>query len=129
MFDKRLSYLRNLYLERSSAMVSALDSMITSLVNQEPKFEDKFRYHKPSGGFFIWMELPEWLNLNTPEAIESAKLNYSISYLAGTRASFISSYGNHCIRLCFVLYDPPVIQEGISRLGEHILNEHKKISQ
>ena len=106
-------------------MIDALDVMVGDITKKFPELEGEIEYHRPLGGFFIWVQFPTWMNADN--ALEVAKTKYQFSYLKGSRASFIPSTGNHAIRLCFVLYDPPVIQDGINRLRDLIIEQYSSI--
>jgi 2-aminoadipate transaminase len=92
------------YEARATAMLSALDEHMPSSVS----------WTKPEGGFFIWLTLPD--NLDVPDLFDAA-VEEKVVFVDGK--SFFAdgqSTGNH-LRLSFSLETPEKITEAIRRLG------------
>ncbi|MHA1972528.1 MAG: aminotransferase-like domain-containing protein [Candidatus Hodarchaeales archaeon] len=119
--DKTLPDIRKAYKKRRDAMVKACDEYLNGY------------FSRPTGGFFVWFESHD-KNLNTSLFIEKALTN-DVSYVPG--ASFFPRYGfdltrndkleesspeYNTMRLGYSLLEPPLIQEGIQRLGELLSN-------
>jgi 2-aminoadipate transaminase len=101
--DKHVRLIRKVYSERRNAMLTAL----------EKYFPAGVRWTKPEGGLFLWVVLPEYLNAN--EILQKA-LDRKVAFVPGT--SFYADGGGHnTMRLNFSYVTPPVIEEGIRRLG------------
>ena len=77
----------------------------------------------PSGGFCLWLELP---NIDeTAFALEAAKVGVQIS--AG-RAWFPAEANGTFLRLSFAAADEATLEEGITRLGRVWKNEFAKLA-
>jgi 2-aminoadipate transaminase len=77
------------------------------------------RWNRPSGGMFVWLELPEGLDaaaLVRP-AVEREAVAFSPGEAfcaAGDRAAA------RCLRLCFANNTPEAIEEGVARLARAV---------
>jgi len=95
--------IRNTYLERCNAMHEAIADF----------FPKNVHCTHPQGGLFLWVQLPEGA-----DAIdllqEAAKQN--VAFVPGS-PFFVDGTGQNTLRLCFASCPPPVIREGIRRLG------------
>jgi 2-aminoadipate transaminase len=101
--DKHVRLIRKVYSARRNAMLAAL----------EKYFPADVRWTKPDGGLFLWVILPEYLDAN--EILQKA-LERKVAFVPGT--SFYADGGGHnTMRLNFSYVSPPVIEEGIKRLG------------
>ncbi len=103
---KVLQGLVKAYAERRDAMVSAL----------EEHFPPEAHWTVPDGGFFIWVELPSFVDASTilAEAVE-----HGVTFTPGD-AFFPDGRGRNCMRLAFCYAEPQAIAEGIGRLAEVI---------
>lgn len=92
------------YAERRDAMLAAL----------EEHFPAEAVWTHPEGGFFIWAELPSFVDATTmlPEAVERG-----VTFTPGD-AFFADGRGRNCMRLAFCYARPVEIREGIRRLAE-----------
>jgi len=92
------------YAERRDAMLEAL----------EEYFPDEARWTRPEGGFFVWVEFPEFLDTGTmlAEAVENG-----VTFVPGD-GFFPDGRGRNCMRLAFCYAEPEAIREGIARLAE-----------
>ena len=101
---KVLRELVEAYAERRDAMLAAL----------EEHFPAEARWTHPEGGFFIWAELPGFVDTSTilPEAVERG-----VTFTPG-EAFYPDGRGRNCMRLAFCYARPVEIREGIRRLAE-----------
>ena len=99
-----LQDLTRTYAERRDAMLEALAEHLPPEV----------RYTRPEGGFFVWVELPEFLDVKPllAEAVEAG-----VTYVPGD-AFFPDGRGRNCMRLAFCFAKPDDIREGVRRLAE-----------
>jgi len=104
---RTLQALTKTYAERRDAMCAAL----------EEHFPPEARWTKPDGGFFIWVELPEYVDCSTmlAEAVE-----LGVTYAPGDGFYPDGVTGKNCMRLAFCYAQPEAIAEGIRRLSEVI---------
>ena len=99
-----LQGLTRTYAERRAAMLAAL----------EEHFPAEARWTHPEGGFFVWVELPAFVDTTTllAEAVE-----HGVTFVPGD-AFFPDGRGRNCMRLAFCYAEPAAIEEGIRRLAE-----------
>lgn len=103
VMDENLAVLRQTYSQRMQAMSTALRSRLPASV----------RFAEPSGGFFIWLVLPE--NADTRQLLSKA-VQRKVEFMPGSRFSSRQGLTN-CLRLSFAYYDTPDLLEGIERLA------------
>jgi 2-aminoadipate transaminase len=101
---KVLQDLTRAYAERRNAMIESLAE----------HFPAEARWTVPEGGFFVWVEMPSFLDLKSilAEAVERG-----VTYVPGD-AFFPDGRGRNCMRLAFCYVEPERIREGIARLAE-----------
>lgn len=101
---KTLQTLTSAYAERRDAMIAALEEF----------FPAEAHWTVPAGGFFVWVEMPSFLDLKSilAEAVERG-----VTYVPGD-AFFPDGRGRNCMRLGFCYAEPAKIREGIERLAE-----------
>jgi 2-aminoadipate transaminase len=101
---RTLQVLTRTYAERRDAMLAALDE----------HFPAEAHWTAPEGGFFVWVEMPSFLDLKSilAEAVENG-----VTYVPGD-AFFPDGRGRNCMRLAFCFAEPDAIAEGIRRLAE-----------
>jgi len=89
------------------------DAMLASL---EEHFPAEARWAKPDGGFFVWVELPRYVDCDKmlAEAVERG-----VTYAPGN-GFYPDGRGKNCMRLAFCYAEPAAIDEGIRRLAEVI---------
>lgn len=99
-----LQGLTRTYAERRDAMLAALDE----------HFPPEARWTRPEGGFFVWVELPPYVDCQNmlAEAVE-----HGVAFVPGD-GFFPDGRGRNCMRLAFCYAEPTAIEEGIRRLGE-----------
>ncbi|MBE0417891.1 MAG: PLP-dependent aminotransferase family protein [Coriobacteriia bacterium] len=101
-----LQGLTRTYAERRGAMLAAL----------EEYFPVEVRWTRPEGGFFVWVELPSFIDAGVllAEAVE-----HGVTFVPGS-AFYPDGRGRNCMRLAFCYAEPEAITEGIRRLSEVI---------
>ena len=101
---KTLQDLTRAYAGRRDAMIEALSE----------HFPAEARWTHPEGGFFIWVEMPAFLDLKSllAEAVESG-----VTFVSGD-AFYPDGRGRNCMRLAFCYVEPDAIRDGIRRLAE-----------
>ena len=101
---KVLQTLTHTYAERRDAMLAAL----------EEHFPAEARWTRPDGGFFVWVELPAFVDCDSmlAEAVE-----HGVTFVPGD-GFFPDGRGRNCMRLAFCYAEPDAITEGIRRLAE-----------
>ncbi len=92
------------YSERRDAMLVALDE----------HFPPEARWTKPDGGFFVWVEMPAYVDCASmlAEAVE-----HGVTFVPGD-GFYPDGRGRNCMRLAFCYAEPEKIVEGIRRLAE-----------
>jgi 2-aminoadipate transaminase len=107
-WQSQIEDFRLLYQERRDAMVDALAQELPDV-----------RHTTPTGGFFLWLDLPE--GLNSKEMLPRA-VTELVAYTPGT-AFFADGRGEEHMRLAFCYPTPEDIREGVSRLAKVIREE------
>lgn len=110
-------------------MTDAIDSMKREIQNTFPDLVEKYgeiQFHKPQGGYFIWIQFPEWMDSSNflPELLKQ----FNTSYMSGEFASYDLTMGSHAIRLCFVYYPPSTLVQGIKNLEIFLIAKLKAIN-
>jgi len=106
LVDENLAHLKDTYSRRMQAMCAALRSELPALAH----------FTEPSGGFFIWLSLPE--GRDTLEILPKAK-ERNVEFMPGPKFSSRQGLKN-CLRLSFAYYDTPDLLKGIERLVDVI---------
>lgn len=99
-----LQGLTRTYSERRDAMLAAL----------EEHFPAEVRWTRPEGGFFVWAELPAFLDT---KAMLAEAVEHGVTFVPGD-AFYPDGRGRNCMRLAFCYAEPAAIDEGIRRLAE-----------
>jgi DNA-binding transcriptional MocR family regulator len=103
--DECLAHLKAVYQERSAALSAALHHHIATA-----------SFAEPSGGFFIWVRLPE--GQKTQEILVKAR-EHAVSFQPGAKFSSTQGLQNY-LRLSFAYYETAQLVEGVTRLAEVI---------
>jgi DNA-binding transcriptional MocR family regulator len=98
----QIKQFREMYRERRDAMVEALEDMMPATA----------RWNVPTGGFYVWLNLPEGLDAKAmlPRAVTAR-----VAYVPGT-AFFADGFGARSMRLSYCYPSPDRIREGVRRL-------------
>lgn len=95
---------RGMYRNRRDAMVGALD-----------EFMPMCTWNVPTGGFYVWVKLPD--GLDAKDMLPRAVTNL-VAYVSGTAFYPGGSAGHDHMRLSFCYPEPTEIHEGVRRLSE-----------
>jgi 2-aminoadipate transaminase len=104
-----LDRVRAAYRERRQTLLRALAE----------HFPAGSRWNVPTGGMFLWLELPP--GLDATELLRSAVEIEKVAFCPG--AAFAAGNGrhaDHCLRLSFASLTPDRIEEGIRRLAQAV---------
>jgi len=101
--QEQIARVRGYYYDQRNLMMEGIDQYFPPEVN----------YVTPSGGMFVWCELPE--RIDATELLETA-LDRKIAYVPGT-LFYASDSGKNTLRLSFSLASAQEIDEGLKRLG------------
>ncbi|MDF1542109.1 MAG: PLP-dependent aminotransferase family protein [Anaerosomatales bacterium] len=101
-----LQGLTRTYAERRNAMLAAL----------EEYFPAEVRWTRPEGGFFVWVEMPSFIDAG---ALLAEAVEHGVTFVPGS-AFYPDGRGRNCMRLAFCYAEPEAITEGIRRLSEVI---------
>ena len=106
LLDRKLQQILSYYHRKRNFMLAQL----------ERHFPQEIRWNRPEGGFFIWVQLPEYLDGG--EVLREA-ISQKVAFVPGS-AFFIDGGGQNTIRLSFAQVDEPTIEVAISELGKII---------
>ncbi|MBN8523515.1 MAG: PLP-dependent aminotransferase family protein [Rickettsiales bacterium] len=111
--NTHLSIIRNHYKEKRNIMVEALR-----------KYIPEMQFNIPSSGFFIWGMLPD--NIKIDRVFKQALEVQKVSFLPGT-AFTLDKKSNlaNCLRLSFAFCHTSLLETGIKRLRDAILESMK----
>lgn len=104
--DRQIMKLRNYYVKQRDMMMAAL----------EREFPAEVKYVRPSGGMFVWCELPE--HISATALLEKA-IEQNVAYMPGS-AFYADGAGHHTFRLSFTLATEKQMNTGIATLGRLI---------
>ncbi|KFJ03597.1 aminotransferase-like domain-containing protein [Bifidobacterium subtile] len=101
-WKKQINDYRGMYKERCDTMDAALHEYLPYC-----------SWHKPKGGFYIWLKIPEGLDSRAmlPRAVTA-----KVAYVAGT-GFYTNGEGRDHMRLSFCYPTPDRIHEGVRRLA------------
>ena len=85
------------------------DALVTALERELPEA----RFSPPSGGYFMWVELPEGVSV---AELEVAAKEREVLFVKGT--DFLLEGGENTLRLAYSGVTPEQIDEGVTRLAE-----------
>jgi 2-aminoadipate transaminase len=102
--DSAVETVKNALRERRDALVGALEEHLPGA-----------RFQAPSGGYFMWVELPEEVDV---AALEPAAKERGVVFVKGT--DFLLEGGSNTLRLAYSGVTADQIGEGISRLADAV---------
>ena len=108
-WDRQVKRFREVYRERAEALLGALDEHAPPGV----------RWTRPTGGFYVWLTLPEQLDAS---AMLAKALQRRVAYVPG-RGFYADGSGEHQLRLCYSFPTPDSIREGVERLAVLLADE------
>ncbi|MBT6313799.1 MAG: PLP-dependent aminotransferase family protein, partial [Alphaproteobacteria bacterium] len=107
MFDAQVALVRQAYRTRRDAMLASLERHMPA----------GYKWSKPEGGMFVWMEGPK--GLDARKLLDRAVMHDRVAFVPG-QAFFADGSGAETMRLSFSLAEPAVIEEGVQRLARAI---------
>jgi DNA-binding transcriptional MocR family regulator len=99
--DGAIATVKTALRERRDALVSALERELPEA-----------RFTPPQGGYFMWVELPEAIDV---AELEKAAVERGVLFVKGS--DFLLEGGGNTLRLAFSGVTPEQISEGVSRLA------------
>jgi 2-aminoadipate transaminase len=93
------------------ALRARRDAVITALERELPEA----RFARPEGGYFMWVELPEAVDV---AELERAAKEREVVFVKGT--DFLLEGGRNTLRLAYSGVTPEQIDEGITRLADAV---------
>jgi 2-aminoadipate transaminase len=106
--DGAIETVKNALRDRRDALVAALEREIPDA-----------RFSPPSGGYFMWVELPELVDV---AELEKAAKERGVLFVKGT--DFLLEGGTNTLRLAYSGVTVEQIEEGIARLGDALRSLH-----
>ncbi len=100
--DGAIATVKNALRDRRDALVAALERELPEA-----------RFTPPSGGYFMWVELPEGTDV---AELENAAKERDVLFVKGT--DFLLEGGENTLRLAYSGVTPEQIDEGVTRLAE-----------
>jgi len=94
-----------------TALRARRDAVVTALERELPEA----RFAAPSGGYFMWVELPEAVDV---AELERAAAERDVLFVKGT--DFLLDGGQNTLRLAYSGVTPEQIDEGITKLAEAV---------
>jgi 2-aminoadipate transaminase len=99
-----IARVKNALRERRDAVVAALERELPEA-----------RFARPQGGYFMWVELPEAVDV---AELEKAAAERGVQFVKGT--DFLLEGGRNTLRLAYSGVTPEQIDEGITKLAEAV---------
>jgi 2-aminoadipate transaminase len=94
-----------------NALRARRDAVVAALERELPEA----RFQAPQGGYFMWVELPEAIDV---AELERAAAEREVIFVKGT--DFLLEGGSNTLRLAYSGVTPEQIDEGITRLAEAV---------
>jgi 2-aminoadipate transaminase len=94
------------------------DAMLEAI---EETFPEDATWTHPSGGFYVWVTLPDWVDAR---AMLAAAVERRVAYVPGT-AFYPDGRGANQMRLAFCHPPEDRIREGVARLGGLLADEEQ----
>jgi len=114
LLDSHIKENVKLYKEKRKIMLDALEKYMPA--------SDEIKWTKPDGGLFLWVQLPE--SINVEEMFYSA-IDKKVAYVVGT-AFYPDNGGTNAMRLNFSFPSENEIVEGVKRLAKVIEKRLKR---
>jgi 2-aminoadipate transaminase len=92
-----------------TALRARRDALVAALERELPEA----RFAPPSGGYFMWVEMPEGFDV---AALQKAASERDVIFVPGT--DFLLAGGENTLRLAYSGVTPEQIDEGVTRLAE-----------
>jgi DNA-binding transcriptional MocR family regulator len=94
-----------------TALRARRDALVAALERELPEA----RFAPPQGGYFMWVELPEEVDV---AELELAAAERGVVFVKGT--DFLLDGGQNTLRLAYSGVTPEQIDEGVTRLAEAV---------
>ena len=108
--DRHLPRIIDLYRPRKAAIIDALAHA----------FPDGFRWSRPEGGMFVWVEGPEGMDMLR---IYTQAVANGVAYVPGQFFFVDQDQGRHTLRLNFTMADGPTLKKAIALLAD-VMRRH-----
>ncbi|MFW5834426.1 MAG: PLP-dependent aminotransferase family protein [Pseudomonadota bacterium] len=95
------------------ARLAAKSEVLTEALAEQ--FGAAAEFHRPKGGIFLWVRLPEEVDT---KALEAAALADGVAFNPGIEWSTDQDVARSSMRLCYALPDVATIRAGIAKLAE-----------
>ncbi len=106
--ESHIAHLRTTYRQRRDVMLAAMENY----------FPQEVSWSHPAGGLFLMVYMPEYLDAQ--ELLQEA-LAYKVAFVPGVDFH-VGNTGRNTFRLNFSHETPPMIEEGMKRLGQLLKN-------
>ncbi len=106
--------IREVYRQRRDAMLQAM----------EQHFPPGVTWTRPQGGLFLWVRMPECMDA---EELLKIAVEEKVAFVPGHAFFPGGRDGRCCMRLNFSYSAPPIIEEGIRRLGRAMKRQMEKL--
>ncbi len=103
--DRHLPRIIALYRPRKDAILEALAQA----------FPQGFRWSRPEGGMFVWVEGPEAMDMR---ACYGQAIEHGVAYVPGQFFFVDQTKGRHTLRLNFTMADGPTLKRAIDLLAD-----------
>ena len=107
--NKHINNIKNIYRKRRDLTIECIKEF----------FPKEIGYTKPSGGFFVWVELKK--SIDTSELLIEAAKDSKVAFVPG-KFFFANEDYNNFLRLSYSFVNERKIREGLLRLGK-LLNK------
>ncbi len=94
-----------------TALRARRDALVAALERELPEA----RFAPPQGGYFMWVELPEEIDV---AELEKAAAEREVVFVKGT--DFLLEGGHNTLRLAYSGVTPEQVDEGVTRLAEAV---------
>lgn len=108
--DRHLPRIVELYQPRKESSIDALENF----------FPDGFRWSRPEGGMFVWVEGPEGMDTH---ALYAKAVQKGVAYVPGQFFYVDQDKGRHTLRLNFTMADSATLKRGIAILAD-VMQRH-----
>jgi len=102
--ESHIAHLRTTYRERRDIMLAAMENY----------FPEEVSWSHPAGGLFLMVYMPQYLDA---EQLLQEALAYKVAFVPGVDFH-VGNTGRNTFRLNFSHESPPMIEEGMKRLGQ-----------
>ncbi len=114
LFEPHLAQVRRGYEVKLQAMLEALDEHFGGI--------DGVRWMKPTGGLYVWMELPEGLSASLGSPLFESAIREGVLYVPGAYCYPSAGQGvrHHTLRLSYGVQSPEKIRQGVAALARAV---------